>query len=240
MSIESVSSSDCIPIIIGDSRRIQGSAGTAPAPVILQSAVDIIRVSHIDTDLVDLGQGHVLNRMPAFSSIIRDVDASVIPVNKVERIGRVYPESMVVWMGSPGYRFKPLSHILRNKSPPRKNIDNLVITGVYPNLTVIERPEIHTFISPVITCPRPGFAFILRTPDAPILMLDKSVDNVGITPGNINSDPSHDSFRQIFGQLFPGFSAIRCFIKPASGAAARKIIRETPVIIGSRVEDLTI
>jgi hypothetical protein len=91
LRIESVSTTDNIPIIVGDPPIFEIPTGAAPKTVILQPAINEIGIPHIKTDLVDLCQSHGPDGMPISPPIISDVDTAIVSVDQMKRIGRIDP-----------------------------------------------------------------------------------------------------------------------------------------------------
>ena len=67
-----------------------------PGAVILQAAIDVVRVIVIDRNMVELGERHVAHKTPCFTAVMRYSQAAVVADDNVTGIVRVDPERMVI------------------------------------------------------------------------------------------------------------------------------------------------
>src|SRR5262249_38853927 len=93
---ESVAIPHVFPSRVSDAPRILGIAN--PAAVVLQSAVDVIRIVVIDTDVIKLRDGQVIAFPPFASAVVGIPHSAVIAGKDRLRIGWINPEAMDVAM----------------------------------------------------------------------------------------------------------------------------------------------
>src|SRR4030095_1565549 len=89
---------DILPTTIGNAARIRRI--TNPGTVVLESAINVIRSVHVNTDVVELRYREVVAFPPAIAAIVRIPDAAIITSNHMVRVVRIDPDVVKVTMRS--------------------------------------------------------------------------------------------------------------------------------------------
>jgi hypothetical protein len=77
LGVKTVPSTNTDPLIIAYAPGVPSGTRPSPAAVVLKTSVDIIGLSHIITDFIKLPEGQGIDEIPGFSSIIRQIYASI-------------------------------------------------------------------------------------------------------------------------------------------------------------------
>ena len=73
---------------------------TAPTSVVLETAIDLVVHRGIDTDMIKLANGNMIQVVPVFHAIIGNVHATVVAKNHVSRVALVDPKCMMIDVNS--------------------------------------------------------------------------------------------------------------------------------------------
>ena len=89
-------------------------ARSAPALVVLQSAVDGVWLPGVDRDVVELRHREMAEEIPRLHAIVRDVQSAVASKDDVPRIGGVDPDRVMVGVnGAAAVAVEGLAAVLR-------------------------------------------------------------------------------------------------------------------------------
>src|SRR5438105_5360561 len=111
---EAISIVQVFPAAIGDAAGILRVPD--PATVVLQPAIDMIRILVVHADMVELRDGKVVALPPFAPAVVRIPHPSIIPRKDSLRIGRIDPDAMNVPVHStkPANRGEAFPRILTN------------------------------------------------------------------------------------------------------------------------------
>jgi hypothetical protein len=103
LRIESIAAAGAEPVGVSNSQIASGLARPAPRPVVLQSAIDVIRPAHIDRNRVELsGDDAGVDEFPRVALIVSDVESPVVTDHDVLAVFRIDPDCMVIAVGNAG------------------------------------------------------------------------------------------------------------------------------------------
>ena len=233
LDIEPVSAPYPEPFVIGNSLAIHGSAGTSPAPVVLQAAVNVIGLPHIHADLVELSQGQGVDKVPGFAPVVGEMNPTIRAHNHMVGVSWINPHSVVVavdagnHIGAEGY-----PPILRSIHSSAKHPYPLVVIRVDPDLAVIHGARIgaaHLL---------PAQTLILRPENTSIFIFNNSVDNVGVLAVNEDADASRITGGQPVGELGPDLPSIGGLVETAVGTTPAEPISGPPSLVSRRIDSV--
>ena len=95
-SPEAIASIEILPAAVGDTTGILGIAN--PGTVILQTAVNLIRVGHVRTDMIELRYGQVAGLPPGVRAIVGIPDAAVVAGNQMVGVVGIHPNVVKIAM----------------------------------------------------------------------------------------------------------------------------------------------
>ena len=84
------------PLAVAHAPRGLRPVRSAPVPVVLQPAAHVVRIAHVDVDLVELADRHVPDRTPGDGAVAREGQPAVVPVDEMVRIVGIDPQCVVV------------------------------------------------------------------------------------------------------------------------------------------------
>ncbi len=226
--VEAVAAPRVLPICVADPLTIERVRGTAPTPVVLESATDPIRILVIESDLVELRDRKVVVEPPAFGTVERNRNAAVATQEHVVRVAGVDPQRVVVEM------YVLCSFV--GKGPPAvvgaheilpPHVDSLRIVGIDPDLAEVHRPWIRggdllPAVAPV------GGGVHARLPTSG---LHRGEDEVAVPPVDVEADPSQLSVGEAVLKACPAHTAVQRAVDAAPRAGAV----ETPCRAPARV-----
>ena len=97
LRVKTVTAADAIPVSIRDSvLKAARLAWTTPRAVVLQTAVDVIRLTHVNSDRVELRGGNRIDKLPRRALIVADVQAAVVSDHQVVAVVGIDPDRVVV------------------------------------------------------------------------------------------------------------------------------------------------
>ena len=99
LGMEAVAAADVVPEI-GQDRALAIHRRPAPGAVILETAVDIIRIAHVGADGVELGEAQIVEEDPALAVVVGQGRAAVLADVKSILVGRIEPHRVEVGMQS--------------------------------------------------------------------------------------------------------------------------------------------
>src|SRR5580692_11564329 len=100
--VESVAAADVAPVLVQNARG-SGAAWPAPRPIVLQTALDVIKgPSIVGVNLIKLRDGEIENGFPGFGAVVGYRNASVLADPDPAGIFWVHPDRMIVAVNSAG------------------------------------------------------------------------------------------------------------------------------------------
>src|SRR5262249_62381359 len=113
--MEAVGGGEAKPVGGGAAFGAEGPTGTAPGAVILQAAVDAVRLARLQPDGVELGERQVLQVLPGLATVVAVVHAAVAAGDQVTGVGRVDPQGVMVGVDArSSVRAESLAAVLGN------------------------------------------------------------------------------------------------------------------------------
>src|SRR6185295_19368571 len=97
LGVKTVAAADAKPIGIRDSvLKAARLAWTTPRAVVLQTAVYVIRLTHVHSDRVELRGGNRIHKLKRRALIVADVQAAVVSDHQVVGVVGIDPDGVVV------------------------------------------------------------------------------------------------------------------------------------------------
>src|SRR5207248_6756180 len=93
---ETVAAAHHRPVFIDGTWPPQRAAGAAPAAVVLQAAVDAVRLACIHADVIELAKRQVAEMIPVVHAVVGDVEAAVGADDHVPAVARVDPKRVLI------------------------------------------------------------------------------------------------------------------------------------------------
>ena len=163
---EAVAATHAEPVAVDGARVVADHRRATPAAVVLQAAVDEVRVPGSDLDVVELTDGDVAVVVPGLHPVPGHVDPAVVAEDHVLPVRRVDPQGVVVHVDLAAVAVvrEGLAAVGRAPQPRAQHVDALGVTGVDADLRVVHRARVQG------VDPRPGEAAVLRAEDAAVLV----------------------------------------------------------------------
>ena len=134
------------------------STDTAPDLVILESAKDVVRLCHVDADVIRLRHRHVVHEVPVPAVVVGNEEAAVGAREQPLRIGRIDPERVMVAEHPASARTECAAAVGRDVEGARKRVDAVRIHRVAAHLRVVEGPVVDP---PFVVHDRPRLAAVV-------------------------------------------------------------------------------
>src|SRR6185295_17202662 len=97
LRVKTIATADAIPVSVRDSvLQAARLAWTTPRAVVLQTAVHVVRLTHVDSDRVELRGGNRIDKLPRRALIVADVQAAVISDHQVVAVVGIDPDRVIV------------------------------------------------------------------------------------------------------------------------------------------------
>src|SRR5947207_307074 len=80
-----------VPVGVCDPDAVARRARTAPRAIVLNTAVDEIRLPHVDVDGIELADRNLIHEIPRLAGVVGHVDAAIVPVEYVPGVLRINP-----------------------------------------------------------------------------------------------------------------------------------------------------
>ena len=231
LRVKTIAAGRANPVSVGDALTISRLTRPAPAAVVLQAAVDVVkRLPHVRRDRVVLRDGEVGNEVDGATTIVTDVDAAVAADDEMIGIRRIDPHRVMIGVRRTGGIPESATAIGRDLQRHPHEIHAIGIRWIDPNLAHV----------PWIRERRPGFlparAAIIRTIDARFgislrgaiarhLRFDRRVDDIRARPADIETNSSYISFGQSFGEPRPCISSVGALPDATARPAADVSVR---------------
>src|SRR5262245_38705122 len=190
LRIKTVASADAVPVGVDDSAAATATATAAatttaaaaataaasaslaraaPTAVILQASANVVRLSHVHSDSVELRRRDVVNELPSRGLVVADIQTAVVADNQVVRVIRIDPQRVVIAVRDALNHLERFAAVGGFVEGGAAGVDDLVVLGVDTNLAVVHRAIV------VVAHDAPGLAFIVRAPDAAALRVGRLV-----------------------------------------------------------------
>src|SRR6185369_14171232 len=78
LRIKTIAPTDAIPVSVCDAKLAPDHAWTTPRAVVLQTTVHVIRLTHVNTDRVELRGRNRVDELPRRTLIVTDVQATIV------------------------------------------------------------------------------------------------------------------------------------------------------------------
>ena len=244
---EAVTAAQPGPVAVENARLAIGLARSHPRAVVLKSAIDVVRLGHIDADPVVLADRQVRDVQPAQPAVVGDPQTAVVGLHHMARVAGVDPDEPVVPVQALGRGGEGAPSVV-GEGVAVHHVDALVVARVDRDLAGVHGagvPVAHEF---------PALAAVLRPVDAraplgvggrrvvAVALLDARVDDPGVAAVDRDADPSHHaigkpSFDPRSGQPLPAVAPVHAAMECAAGAAAVEAPWTPPALVGCRVDD---
>ena len=225
-----------LPVPVQDALVAARSAGSPVRVVVLQSAVHVVRVGHVQVHVVELADGKVGQEAPVGAHVPRGVQAAVVPQDHVARVSGVDPQVVVVHVHAGvvlqlhGQRRERAAAVFGAVQGARHQVHALGVVGVDAKLAVV-----HGALVEVVDL-GPRLASVERLEDAAVFRLHDRHDQRRVALRDRQADPPLVAFGQADGQLPPTLAAVDGLVDSAARSAAHEPPRPTTALIGRRVQ----
>src|SRR5207249_3883 len=99
---EAVAAADADPVFVDRPAAAQAMAGPSPTAIVLQTAIDPVRLLVVHAAVIELANGHVIEEVPMGHAVVSDIEAAVAADDHVSAVFRIDPERVLVRMDDPG------------------------------------------------------------------------------------------------------------------------------------------
>ena len=164
--IETVTAADAEPVRVHDAAAPAHGARPAPAAVVLQPDVDVVRPAHVGADDVRQRGGHRVDEVPGLALVPADVETAVVAAHDVLRVLRVDPDAVLIDVAglaaAAGFveRHERLAAVERFRDRQARDVDRLVVRRIDADLAEVHRARV------AVADVRPGLALVLGAEDA--------------------------------------------------------------------------
>ena len=215
---EAVAAVEIFPTAVGDAARIGAVAG--PGAVVLQAAIDLIRVLVVDADVIEFRNRQGLVLGPAIGPVGADPQATVITDHHVLGVGRVDPHGVVVAVRALGDGRETLAAVFAGDQRQIGLEHTLGVLRIDDQAGEIERAPDHVLAAIALG---PGGAAVVGAEQCAAGAFDHGVNDLGIGGGEGHRLAAPRALGQAALALHvgPGRPAILAYVK----AAARRRVR---------------
>ncbi len=220
---EAVAAAQVLPVAVLDAAG--RFARPAPGAVVLQAAVDPVRLRVVHADAVELRERQPVTQPPLGAAVVGDVDAAVGAGHHVRGVARVDPQGVVVGVDPPADRFPARPRVPAHPARGPGLVDAVGVPGIGDQEAEIERAILD---GPAVAGARPGGAHVVRAVEAGVRRLDDGVDPVRARRRDGDRDAAQFAGRQAGGEFLPGRAAVEAAVQPAARSAGREEIRAAP------------
>src|SRR5262249_2440908 len=146
---------DAVPVGVGDAATATatatGAAATtaaaasarlaraAPTAVILQASANVVRLSHVHGDRVELRRRDVVDELPSRGLVVADIQTAVVPDDQVVGGIRIDPQRVVIAVRDALNHLESFAAVGGFVEGSAAGVDDLVVLGVDANLAVVHR-----------------------------------------------------------------------------------------------------
>src|SRR5688572_18811061 len=157
LRVKAVAAGDAIPISVGNSYlQISRLAWTTPRAVVLQSAVDVIRLTHIDADCVELRGRNRVDELPGRALIVTNVQTTVVTNQQVIAVRGIDPDRVVIDVRDACLqRSEGLASVYRLAEVQPADVNRFRVLWIDTNLAVIHRAIVF------VADNAPGFSLVV-------------------------------------------------------------------------------
>src|SRR5262249_23638756 len=135
-----------------------GLAGAAPIAVVLQAAANVVGLSHVSRDRVELRRRDGVDELPRRGLVVTDIQTAVVADDQVVGVIRIDPQRVVIAVRDALDHLERLAAVGGFMEWGAAGVDDLVVLGVDANLAVIHRAVV------VVARVAPGLAFVVGAP----------------------------------------------------------------------------
>ena len=208
------------PVGILDTHVIVRARRPTLTVVVLGAAVHVVkRFVVVNSDLIVLSDGHVVDETPCFAKIVRFVNAAIVANQQIVLIIWVERHRVMVDVLGVVLEFREVfSAVFRHVQMHVHLVNAVKLMRAREQLLVVVRA---CSARQVVVAFLPGFAAILRSPETAfaICQFDCRVNNVRFLWRNCESCLSSIFFGQTLGEFAPGCAAVLGFVNTAGRAA---------------------
>ena len=137
---ESIAAADAEPVFVNGTAAAERQGRTTPGSVVLQTAVDVVRIFGCNRDVIELAQGQRVEMVPAIAAIVGGVDASIDTDDHVSAVARIDPQRVSIGVHPASERgFEGQSAIARFELRNAEQIDLLFVARVDANDAEVHR-----------------------------------------------------------------------------------------------------
>ena len=147
--IKSVAEKQLLPVAVAYAPIHPAITGTAPAAVVLQSAINVVGNIIVNVYMVKLTYGNILGKTPVNSPVITNVYSAIISVDEHIRVFGVNVKCVMIRVNmAPVGKYGPVfTAILAARHLAPKTIDTVFVFGIYVNFVVVERAIAHILLT---------------------------------------------------------------------------------------------
>ena len=160
------------PVVVADAHAAPHGARPAPAVVVLEARVDVVRPVHVGRHPVGEPRRHRADVFPGGTLVPAHGEARVRAAHHVVRVRRVDPDRVVV------HGLVAVAHLLvdaderlaaveRLGGAHVADVDRVCVRGVHANLREVHRTAV------AVAHERPGLALVLRAIDARAVLRER-------------------------------------------------------------------
>src|SRR5262245_10971287 len=148
LRIKTVASADAVPVGVDYSAAAATTATTAttaaatttaasarltraaPTAVILQAAANVVRLSHVHGDRVELRRRNVVDELPSRGLVVADIQTAVVADNQVVSVIRIDPQRVVIAVRDALNHLESFAAVGGFVEGSAAGVDDLVVLGV--------------------------------------------------------------------------------------------------------------
>ena len=215
---EPIAAIKIFPAVIGDAARI--FAVTHPAAVVLQAAIDLIRVLVVDGDVVELADRQVARMPPFAAAIIADPHAAIVGTDQMLGVLGVHPHIVPIGMAAAGRVGEALAGIVRHDHAQVHLEHAIGVGGINHQLLEIEGTPHHVAAA---VARFPALAAVFRHIKRGLGMFDHGIDAIWHGRGVHHLDAAPRALGQALGGRIQHLPRLAAIFGDRHGAARRCI-----------------
>ena len=223
---EAVATHERLPAAVGDPARIGAVAD--PVGVVLQAAIDLVGVLHVEADMVELRHGQIVVAMPAVAAVGAVPQAAVVAGDDVGGVARVHPDLVVVPVHAAGDGGEALAPVLAGDELQIALEHPVGVLRIHGEVGEVEGPPHHELAAVPLA---PGLAAVVGAEQGGAAAFDDGVDDVGIGRRHGDPDPAQRPGREarVGGGILlcPGLAAVGGDVEAAAGRLVRPLAAGT-------------
>ena len=192
--IKSVAKKQLLPVAIAYAPIYPAIAGTAPAAVVLQSAVNVVGNIIVNVDMIKLTYRNILGKTPVDTPVIANVYTPIIAVDEHIRVFGVNVECVMIGVNvAPVGKYGPVfTTILATRNLAPKTIDSVFVFGINVNFVVVKGAIAHILLTAYFF---PGISAVVACKEVQGFAFHNGIYPIGLIGGNAQAQTSQWSFR---------------------------------------------